>query len=128
NVASFDAYKHGTQLPVIADAREALVALQAALAGWRVDPEHAETIAREKATWNATVDDAFAPSRLPLPGQSEIVGAVQAASAPEDVIVQAAGSLPGDLHKLWRVRDPLGYHVEYGFSCMGYEIAGGLGA
>src|SRR5690606_10578097 len=68
NVASFDAYKHGTQLPVIADAREALVALQAALAGWRVDAGHAETIAREKAAWDATVDEAFAPSRLPLPG------------------------------------------------------------
>ena len=64
---------------------------------------------------------------LALPGQPEIIGAVQSATAPEDVIVQAAGSLPGDLHKLWRVRDPLGYHVEYAFSCMGYEIAGGLG-
>ena len=63
-----------------------------------------------------------------LPTQAQIIGAVQAASAPEDVVVQAAGSLPGDLHKLWRVRDPLGYHVEYAFSTMGYEIAGGLGA
>jgi 3D-(3,5/4)-trihydroxycyclohexane-1,2-dione acylhydrolase (decyclizing) len=73
------------------------------------------------------VDAAFEPSGLARPGQSEIIGVVQAASAPRDVIVQAAGSLPGDLHKLWRVRDPLGYHVEYAFSCMGYEIAGGLG-
>lgn len=128
NVASFDAYKHGTQLPLIADAREAMVALGTALEGWRVDARHAQAIASEKAAWDAVVDAAFAPTGLALPGQAEIIGAVQGASAPEDVIVQAAGSLPGDLHKLWRVRDPLGYHVEYAFSCMGYEIAGGLGA
>lgn len=127
NVASFDAYKHGTQLPLIADAREAVVALSRELAGHRVDAAYAERIGREKAEWNAIVDDAFAPSGLSLPGQPEIIGVVQQSSAPEDVIVQAAGSLPGDLHKLWRVRDSLGYHVEYAFSCMGYEIAGGLG-
>ncbi len=138
NVASFDAYKHGTQIPVIADARETLLELIGAVDGsahgngaagdLRVDPSYAERIAAEKAEWDAAVDEAFAPSGLALPGQPEIIGAVQQASAPEDVIVQAAGSLPGDLHKLWRVRDPLGYHVEYAYSCMGYEIAGGLGA
>lgn len=128
NVASFDAYKHGTQIPVIADARETLVALTDALAGYRVDADYTARIERENAAWHASVDEAFAPSGLALPGQPEIIGAVQAASAPEDVIVQAAGSLPGDLHKMWRVRDPLGYHVEYAYSCMGYEIAGGLGA
>ncbi|MDN3310259.1 3D-(3,5/4)-trihydroxycyclohexane-1,2-dione acylhydrolase (decyclizing) [Microbacterium oryzae] len=127
NVAAFDAYKHGTQLPVIADAREALDELIAALPDLRVDGGYAERIAREKAEWDATVDEAFAPSGLALPGQPEIIGAVQEASDPQDVVVQAAGSLPGDLHKLWRVRDPLGYHVEYAFSCMGYEIAGGIG-
>lgn len=128
NVASFDAYKHGSQLPVVADAREALTELSIELEGFEVSREHGERIAREKAEWDAAVDAAFVPSGLALPGQPEIIGAVQSASAPEDVIVQAAGSLPGDLHKLWRVRDPLGYHVEYAFSCMGYEIAGGLGA
>jgi len=128
NVASFDAYKHGSQLPVIADAREALAELAIELEGWGIDAEYAEHIAREKAAWDASVDEAFVPSGLALPGQPEIIGAVQSASAPEDVIVQAAGSLPGDLHKLWRVRDALGYHVEYAFSCMGYEIAGGIGA
>jgi len=127
NVASFDAYKHGTQVPVIADAREAIDALAEGLSGLTVRPELAERIAREKAEWDATVDAAFAPSGLARPGQSEIIGAVQSSTDPKDVIVQAAGSLPGDLHKLWRVRDPLGYHVEYAFSCMGYEIAGGLG-
>ncbi|WP_349426223.1 3D-(3,5/4)-trihydroxycyclohexane-1,2-dione acylhydrolase (decyclizing) [Microbacterium sp. LWS13-1.2] len=128
NVASFDAYKHGSQLPVIADAREALAALALELEGFAVAGGYAERIARQKAEWDAAVDAAFAPSGRALPGQPEILGAVQSASAPEDVVVQAAGSLPGDLHKLWRVRDPLGYHVEYAFSCMGYEIAGGLGA
>lgn len=127
NVAAFDAYKHGTQLPVIADARETLVALATGLAGHRVAGGYAERIAREKGEWDAVVDRALAPSGRDLPGQSEIIGAVQSASDPRDVIVQAAGSLPGDLHKLWRVRDPLGYHVEYAYSCMGYEIAGGLG-
>lgn len=128
NVASFDAYKHGSQLPVIADAREALTELAIELEGFEISRDYSERIAREKAEWDAAVDSAFAPSGLELPGQPEIIGAVQSTSAPEDVIVQAAGSLPGDLHKLWRVRDPLGYHVEYAFSCMGYEIAGGLGA
>ena len=128
NVASFDAYKHGTELPVIADAREALRELSIELEGFQVGRDHRERIARVKAEWDAAVDAAFAPSGLALPGQPEIIGAVQSTSAPEDVVVQAAGSLPGDLHKLWRVRDPLGYHVEYAFSCMGYEIAGGLGA
>ena len=128
NVASFDAYKHGTQIPVIADAREAILELIDALSSFKVDAEYAARITSEKAEWDGLVDEAFAPSGLELPGQPEIIGAVQSSSDPKDVIVQAAGSLPGDLHKLWRVRDALGYHVEYAFSCMGYEIAGGLGA
>ncbi|MCW4457308.1 3D-(3,5/4)-trihydroxycyclohexane-1,2-dione acylhydrolase (decyclizing) [Microbacterium sp. MPKO10] len=127
NVASFDAYKHGSQLPVIADAGEALRSLSDLLAGYTVPAGVAARTASEKQTWDAAVDAAFEPTGRALPGQSEIIGAVQGASDPRDVIVQAAGSLPGDLHKLWRVRDALGYHVEYAFSCMGYEIAGGLG-
>ena len=132
NVASFDAYKHGTQIPVIADARETLVELLdahgAGAEDLRVDAAYAERIAAEKSEWDAMVDHSFARSGAELPGQPEIIGAVHRASGPADVLVQAAGSLPGDLHKLWRVRDPLGYHVEYAFSCMGYEIAGGIGA
>ncbi|MEN2742241.1 3D-(3,5/4)-trihydroxycyclohexane-1,2-dione acylhydrolase (decyclizing) [Microbacterium sp. X-17] len=131
NVAPFDAYKHGSQLPLIADAREALAALTEALAGYTVHPGYATWIAEEKTEWDAVVDAALAPTALEaesaLIGQPQIIGAVQRASDPRDVVVQAAGSLPGDLHKLWRVRDPLGYHVEYAFSCMGYEIAGGMG-
>ena len=128
NVAPFDAFKHGSQLPLIADAREALTELAIELEGFEISPGYAARVGAEKAGWDALVDTAFTRSSLDLPGQPEIIGAVQSVSAPEDVIVQAAGSLPGDLHKLWRVRDPLGYHVEYAFSCMGYEIAGGLGA
>jgi 3D-(3,5/4)-trihydroxycyclohexane-1,2-dione acylhydrolase (decyclizing) len=127
NVASFDAYKHGSQLPVIADARETLQAVASRLNGYRVGQDYAGRIDRERREWNAVVDLALAPTGSELPGQPEIIGAVQAASDARDVVVQAAGSLPGDLHKLWRVRDPLGYHVEYAFSTMGYEIAGGLG-
>lgn len=133
NVASFDAYKHGTELPLVADARETLVELRRDLAGVVVAADYARRVATEKQAWDGVVDEAFLPAGadLPegavLPSQTQIIGAVQAATDPEDVIVQAAGSLPGDLHKLWRVRDPLGYHVEYAFSCMGYEIAGGLG-
>lgn len=128
NVAPFDAFKHGSQLPLIADAREALTELAIELDGFQISPDYAARIGAENAGWDALVDTAFMGSSLDLPGQPEIIGAVQSVSAPEDIIVQAAGSLPGDLHKLWRVRDPLGYHVEYAFSCMGYEIAGGLGA
>ncbi|KTR54142.1 3D-(3,5/4)-trihydroxycyclohexane-1,2-dione acylhydrolase (decyclizing) [Curtobacterium oceanosedimentum] len=130
NVAAFDAHKHGSQLPLVADAREALVALTASLttdSSYAVDAGYASEIADRKREWDQVVDAAFAPSGLAVPGQSEIIGAVQAATDPRDVVIQAAGSLPGDLHKLWRVRDPLGYHVEYAFSCMGYEIAGGIG-
>lgn len=130
NVAAFDAYKHGSQLPLIADAREALVALTESLTSdtaYVVEPGYASEIASLNAAWDAAVDGAFAPSGADLPGQPEIIGAVQSVSDPRDVVIQAAGSLPGDLHKLWRVRDELGYHVEYAFSCMGYEIAGGIG-
>lgn len=127
NVAAFDAYKHGTQLPVIADARETLLTLAEALGTHVVPAELAQRVKREKSEWDTVVDTALTPTGRDLPSQSEIIGAIHAEAAPEDVIVQAAGSLPGDLHKLWRVRDPLGYHVEYAFSCMGYEIAGGLG-
>ena len=77
--------------------------------------------------WNAAVDRAYAPGSGVLPSQPEIIGIVNEVSGPRDVVVGAAGSMPGDLHKLWRTRDPKGYHVEYGYSCMGYEIAGGLG-
>ena len=77
--------------------------------------------------WDDEVERVYHLNHGPLPAQSEVIGVVNDVSDPRDVVVCAAGSMPGDLHKLWRTRDPKGYHVEYGFSCMGYEIAGGLG-
>jgi 3D-(3,5/4)-trihydroxycyclohexane-1,2-dione acylhydrolase (decyclizing) len=127
NVASFDAFKHGSAIPVVADAREALKEFNAELGGFKVDPAYAKQIREEKAAWDVVVDAAFEDKKLTKPSQTEIIGAVQSQTDPRDVLICAAGSLPGDLHKLWRVRDSLGYHVEYAFSCMGYEIAAGLG-
>ncbi|RAX15426.1 3D-(3,5/4)-trihydroxycyclohexane-1,2-dione acylhydrolase (decyclizing) [Pseudarthrobacter sp. AG30] len=127
NVAPLDAYKHGTSLPIVADARKALVKLNAALGGYRTGADLAEKVAAEKKRWDATVDQAFDTRYTPLPAQNEIIGATNRAMEAADVVICAAGSLPGDLHKMWRVRDPFGYHVEYAYSCMGYEIPGGLG-
>ncbi|MCW6006643.1 3D-(3,5/4)-trihydroxycyclohexane-1,2-dione acylhydrolase (decyclizing) [Micromonospora sp. CPCC 205371] len=127
NVAAFDAAKHAGAA-VVADAREALLALTEALSGWSVDPAYREQARRMAAEWDETVERAYHLGHGPLPSQSEVIGVVNEVSEPRDVVVCAAGSMPGDLHKLWRTRDPKGYHVEYGYSCMGYEIAGGLGA
>jgi len=127
NVASFDAVKHAG-VSVVADAREALVAFTDSLRGWSVDDDYRELARRRAAEWDAVVDRAYSLGHRPLPAQSEVIGVVNDVADPRDVVVCAAGSMPGDLHKLWRTRDPKGYHVEYGYSCMGYEIAGGLGA
>jgi len=126
NVAGLDAYKHAG-LPLVGDAREGLRALHEQLAGWSVPPQYRQQVSTLRATWDATVTDAYTRRHAPLPAQSEIIGMVNEVSGPRDVVVCAAGSMPGDLHKLWRTRDPKGYHVEYGYSCMGYEIAGGIG-
>jgi 3D-(3,5/4)-trihydroxycyclohexane-1,2-dione acylhydrolase (decyclizing) len=126
NLAAADAVKLAG-VPLVADARAGLEALTAGLAGWSVPAawrERARALAME---WDRTVQRAYALGLGPRLAQSEVIGAVNAASGPRDVVVCAAGSMPGDLHKLWRTRDPKGYHVEYGYSCMGYEIAGGLG-
>jgi 3D-(3,5/4)-trihydroxycyclohexane-1,2-dione acylhydrolase (decyclizing) len=127
NIGSFDAFKHGSAIPVVADARESLQELVPALAGFQVSADFRANYTADKAEWDSAVDASFVDQKRILPGQPEIIGAVQAASDPRDVLICAAGSLPGDLHKLWRVRDQLGYHVEYAFSTMGYEIAAGLG-
>ncbi|MBT1004127.1 3D-(3,5/4)-trihydroxycyclohexane-1,2-dione acylhydrolase (decyclizing) [Paenarthrobacter sp. DKR-5] len=127
NVAALDAYKHGSSLPIVADARKALVKLAQALGGYRAGADLEQAVEAEKRRWNAIVDDAFDTRHTPLPSQNEIIGATNRSMDAKDVVVCAAGSLPGDLHKMWRVRDPFGYHVEYAYSCMGYEIPGGLG-
>jgi 3D-(3,5/4)-trihydroxycyclohexane-1,2-dione acylhydrolase (decyclizing) len=127
NIAAPDAVKEAGA-GVLADAREALRALTGALAGWSVAPAYRSGARELAAAWDATVERAYTLGHGPLPAQSEVIGVVNEVSGPRDVVVCAAGSMPGDLHKLWRTRDPKGYHVEYGYSCMGYEIAGGLGA
>ncbi|MBA3529468.1 MAG: 3D-(3,5/4)-trihydroxycyclohexane-1,2-dione acylhydrolase (decyclizing) [Propionibacteriaceae bacterium] len=132
NVAGLDAIKNAG-LSVVADAREALQALTSTLGDYSVGAAYAQRITTVKAEWDATVQSVYLPatsdsgSAEGLLTQSEVIGMVNELSDPRDVVVCAAGSMPGDLHKLWRTRDPKGYHVEYGYSCMGYEIAGGLG-
>ncbi len=126
NVAAVDAFKHAA-LPVVGDARRSLEALSEALVGWSVDDAYRQRARRLAADWDATVERAYAIQHEPLPAQSAVIGVVNRVSGPRDVVVCAAGSMPGELHRLWRTRDAKGYHVEYGYSCMGYEIAGGLG-
>jgi 3D-(3,5/4)-trihydroxycyclohexane-1,2-dione acylhydrolase (decyclizing) len=126
NVASFDAAKQSA-VSLVADAREGIVALTAALAGYQVSTDYTQAFTEHRDAWTEVVDHAYHLDHLPLPAQTEIIGAVNEISGPRDVVVQAAGSLPGDLQMLWRSRDPKQYHVEYGYSCMGYEIAGALG-
>jgi 3D-(3,5/4)-trihydroxycyclohexane-1,2-dione acylhydrolase (decyclizing) len=126
NVAGQDAHKQAG-LALQADARQGIEALSARLRGWRVDQAYADRAHELALEWDATVERAYHLGRTPLPTQSEVIGAVNDLSDPRDVVVCAAGSMPGDLHKMWRTRDPKGYHVEYGYSCMGYEIAGGVG-
>jgi 3D-(3,5/4)-trihydroxycyclohexane-1,2-dione acylhydrolase (decyclizing) len=128
NVASFDAAKQAG-LALESDARLALDALRAELAGQRADPAWERRAADEAAAWDAEVGRLYAGGDGPLPSQAAVIGAVNAAAGERDVVVCAAGSMPGDLHKLWRCTDPdgKGYHVEYGYSCMGYEIPGAMG-
>jgi 3D-(3,5/4)-trihydroxycyclohexane-1,2-dione acylhydrolase (decyclizing) len=126
NVADFDAAKHeGVRL--VGDARSTLEALSEALGGYEVEAGYREASEKANRDWDAEVERLYALEHGPLPAQSTVIGTVNTFSDPEDVVVCAAGSMPGDLHKLWRTRDPKGYHVEYGYSCMGYEIPGGLG-
>lgn len=126
NVAAFDAAK-GNALPLVADAARGLAALGAALGDWR-SPTGWQAIAAERmGQWNRVVDAATADAGLDLPTDAQVLGAVNRAAGEDGIVVCAAGGLPGELHKLWRTARPGSYHLEYGFSCMGYEIAGGLG-
>jgi 3D-(3,5/4)-trihydroxycyclohexane-1,2-dione acylhydrolase (decyclizing) len=127
NVAGYDSGKHGA-LPLVADAAAGIAALDEALASWRAPANWTAKARRLADEWQAAVEQATAPSNVPLPSDAQVLGAVNRAAAPGDIVVCAAGGLPGELHKLWRCRKPGTYHLEYGYSCMGYEIAGGLGA
>jgi 3D-(3,5/4)-trihydroxycyclohexane-1,2-dione acylhydrolase (decyclizing) len=126
NVGEFDAFKHGG-VALVADAREAIQALGEALQGYFVDADWRERAHQANREWDKEVERIYTLANPGRPSQGEVVGAVNDAAGEQGVVVCAAGSLPGDLHKLWRARDPKSYHMEYGYSCMGYEVAGGLG-
>ncbi|MDR6757270.1 3D-(3,5/4)-trihydroxycyclohexane-1,2-dione acylhydrolase (decyclizing) [Mycoplana sp. BE70] len=127
NTAAFDAAKHDG-LPLVCDAREGLTLLSEALGGWKA-PASVEAAAKARKTeWLAAANRATAPTNAALPSDAQVIGAVQRMTGGENsILVCAAGGLPGELHKLWQAHNPGSYHLEYGFSCMGYEIAGGLG-
>ena len=128
NVASLDSVKQGG-VCVVSDAREAIDALGAALGDYSVSDEYRSRTAELAKSWDDTVSAAYRVDDDSVGlNQNQVIGLANTLSDPRDVVVCAAGSMPGDLHKLWRTRDPKGYHVEYGFSCMGYEVAGGIGA
>jgi 3D-(3,5/4)-trihydroxycyclohexane-1,2-dione acylhydrolase (decyclizing) len=125
NITAADAAKlAGTS--IVADAREALRAMTVAMDGWSTPDAYRQEANHRSAGWDKIVTRAYEMTHDP-PAQAAVIGAVNHAAAERDVVVCAAGSMPGDLHKLWRASDPKGYHVEYGYSCMGYEIAGGIG-
>jgi 3D-(3,5/4)-trihydroxycyclohexane-1,2-dione acylhydrolase (decyclizing) len=127
NVAAFDAYKQRA-LPLVADARAGLAALSAALEGWHAPESWTRRAESLRGDWQKVVDRVTAaPAGNALPSDAQVLGAVNRKAGPQDIMVCAAGGLPGELHKLWRAADPKGYHLEYGYSCMGYEIAGGMG-
>ena len=126
NVASLDSVKQGG-ISVVSDAREAIEALGPALADYTVNDEYRNRVTELAKEWEDTVTSVYATEEGVQLNQNQVIGLVNTLSDPRDVVVCAAGSMPGDLHKLWRTRDRKGYHVEYGFSCMGYEIAGGIG-
>ena len=126
NVAEFDAAKHAA-LPLVGDARTTLSFLVEALNGFQIDTDYAQEIENHNKFWLDEVNRIYDLGHSPQPSQGEVIGAVNRFSDDKDVVVCAAGSMPGDLHKLWQTSDPKGFHLEYGYSCMGYEIAGGLG-
>jgi len=127
NVAEFDAFKNSA-IPVVGDAKEVLKELIASLREYKVPVGYRTQVQKYNKQWDKQVDAVYQYRHGVPMSQGEIIGAVNDASAEKDMVVCAAGSLPGDLHKLWRTCNPKGFHLEYGFSCMGYEIAGGLGA
>jgi len=126
NVQPFDAAKHGGT-PLVCDAVAGLEALEAALAGWKAPTAWTARAEQERRAWAETAARYTAASNAGLPTDAQVIGAVQRQLRPGDVVLNAAGGLPGELQKLFQTEEPLGYHMEYGFSCMGYEIPGGIG-
>ena len=126
NVAEFDAYKHNA-LPLVGDAKATLTDLLNLLGAYKTDAAYQERARAYNRAWDAEVHRIYNLEHEPLLSQGEVIGMVNALSAPGDTVLCAAGSMPGDLHKLWRARNRKAYHLEYGYSTMGYEIAGGMG-
>jgi 3D-(3,5/4)-trihydroxycyclohexane-1,2-dione acylhydrolase (decyclizing) len=126
NVQPFDATKHFAR-PLVADAKVGLAELSAAIGSYAAPEPWRSRIAEVRAAWASTRERYVARGNAALPSDAEVIGAVQRSGRPGDIVVCAAGGLPGELHKLWNASEPGGYHLEYGYSCMGYEIAGGLG-
>ncbi|MER9975613.1 MULTISPECIES: 3D-(3,5/4)-trihydroxycyclohexane-1,2-dione acylhydrolase (decyclizing) [unclassified Mesorhizobium] len=126
NVQPFDAGKHQA-LPLVADAAEGLAELAAALKGWKAPSGWTDNAIAGKKNWQADADKVTASTNAAYPSDAQVIGAVQRAMGSGVVLLHAAGGLPGELHKLWQAGAPGSYHAEYGFSTMGYEIAGGLG-
>lgn len=126
NVTEFDAYKHNA-IPLVGDAHATLEELLGALSGYQTSKAYQDRAKHYNSQWDAEVTRIYNLEHGPLMSQGEVIGVVNTLSGAEDVVLNAAGSMPGDLHKLWRTRNPKGYHMEYGNSTMGYEIAGGLG-
>jgi 3D-(3,5/4)-trihydroxycyclohexane-1,2-dione acylhydrolase (decyclizing) len=126
NVAEFDAHKHSA-IALAGDAKATLEELLPMLNGYRVEPDYQSQVTQLHQQWANEVQHIYDIRNAPIPSQGEIIGAINELSDPEGVMINAAGSMPGDLHKLWRARHPKNYHLEYGYSTMGYEIAGGLG-
>jgi 3D-(3,5/4)-trihydroxycyclohexane-1,2-dione acylhydrolase (decyclizing) len=128
NIAAYDALKHDSH-PLVADAREGLKALSAGLSGWKAPTALAEKATKEKKVWMEAAAKAMGATNAALPSDAQVIGAVvRSIGGEKTTLLCAAGGLPGELHKLWPATVPGSYHMEYGFSCMGYEIAGGLGA
>ncbi|MBT8425338.1 MAG: 3D-(3,5/4)-trihydroxycyclohexane-1,2-dione acylhydrolase (decyclizing), partial [Silicimonas sp.] len=126
NAARFDAMKHKA-LPVIGDALESLAEIDAALGDWTCGPERMDEARRRYADWNQRLDEGQAPTNAEYPSYAQVIGVVNRMAKPEDTMVTAAGGLPGETIKNWRVKSPNTFDLEFGFSCMGYELAGGWG-
>ncbi|WP_448074035.1 3D-(3,5/4)-trihydroxycyclohexane-1,2-dione acylhydrolase (decyclizing) [Georgenia yuyongxinii] len=127
NVLAFDAAKHSAEM-VVADAKAALPALTEAMAGYRVEQAYADRARGLKAAWDEVTEECYHRGHGPLPAQTEVFGALNELMGENDIVINAAGSMPGDLQALWRAKTPMQYHLEYGYSCMGYEIPAAMGA
>ena len=125
-MTEFDSFKHGA-LPLVGDAKVILEQINDSLSDYKVATEYREMIVGFNKSWDAFVSDIYSEKNETPAFQGEVIGAINTFADAKDIVLCAAGSLPGDLHKLWRTSNPKGFHLEYGYSCMGYEIAGGIG-